>query len=160
MGPKAAWYRNILEYPDVAIEVGTRTLAVTAIPPGKDEGAETFVQYAARHRSAARYMLPVHHLERASATAAAARQAFAARPWQVEMLTATNGSTDVRRFPALTGGEHNDITKFTDGFIGFICALLLAPEAVGDAVFVSVPVRAQACALIWRHGDCNGREQK
>jgi deazaflavin-dependent oxidoreductase (nitroreductase family) len=57
-GLKAAWYRNVLEYPDVTIEVGARTLAVTAIPPGKDEGAEIFVQYAARHRSVARYMLP------------------------------------------------------------------------------------------------------
>jgi hypothetical protein len=31
---------------------------VTAVPPGKDEGAEIFVQYAARHRSVARYVLP------------------------------------------------------------------------------------------------------
>jgi hypothetical protein len=41
-----------------------------------------------------------------------------------------------------------------------VARLRLAPEAVGDAVFVGVPVRAQACALICRHGDCDGREQK
>jgi deazaflavin-dependent oxidoreductase (nitroreductase family) len=57
-GPKAAWYRNVLENPDVTIQVGARTVAVTAVPPGKDEGAEIFVQYAARHRSVARYVLP------------------------------------------------------------------------------------------------------
>ena len=85
----------------------------------------------------------------------------------------TNGRTvpiGVSSPPALTGDEHNDVTKFTYGFIGFIDALLIgagycssitaSPEAVGDAVFVGVPVRAQACALIWRHGDCDGREQK
>lgn len=57
-GPKAAWYRNVLENPDVTIEVGTRKLVVRDMPPGKDEGAEIFVKYAARHRSVARYILP------------------------------------------------------------------------------------------------------
>jgi len=30
-----------------------------------------------------------------------------------------------RRFPALTGDEHNDVTKFTYGFIGFIYAFFI-----------------------------------
>jgi len=57
-GPTAAWYRNILHTPDVTIQVGTRTMPVTAIPLDKDDGGDVFVRYASRHRSAARYMLP------------------------------------------------------------------------------------------------------
>lgn len=74
------------------------------------------------------------------------------------------------RFPALTGDEDNDVTEVTYGFIGFVytssirtgyCrSIRLAPETLGDAGFVGVPVRAQTCALIWWHGDCDGREQK
>jgi hypothetical protein len=30
-----------------------------------------------------------------------------------------------RRFPALTGDEHNDVTKFTYGFIGFVYAFFI-----------------------------------
>ena len=57
-GPSAAWYRNILHTPDVTIQVGTRTIPVTAIPLDKDDGGDVFVRYASRHRAAARYMLP------------------------------------------------------------------------------------------------------
>jgi deazaflavin-dependent oxidoreductase (nitroreductase family) len=57
-GPNAAWYRNILHTPDVTIQVGTRTIPVTAIPLDKDEGGDVFVRYASRRRAAARYMLP------------------------------------------------------------------------------------------------------
>lgn len=57
-GPNAAWYRNILRTPHVTIQVGTRTIPVTAVPLGKDEGAEIFVRYASRHRTAARYLPP------------------------------------------------------------------------------------------------------
>lgn len=57
-GPNAAWYRNILHTPDVTIQVGTRTVPVTAIPLDKDEGGDVFVRYASRHRATARYMLP------------------------------------------------------------------------------------------------------
>jgi deazaflavin-dependent oxidoreductase (nitroreductase family) len=57
-GPSAAWYRNILHTPDVTIQVGMRTVPVTAIPLDKDDGGDVFVRYASRHRAAARYMLP------------------------------------------------------------------------------------------------------
>jgi deazaflavin-dependent oxidoreductase (nitroreductase family) len=57
-GPTAAWYRNILHNPDVSIQVGTRTIPVTATPLDREEGAEVFVRYVARHRAAAKYMLP------------------------------------------------------------------------------------------------------
>jgi deazaflavin-dependent oxidoreductase (nitroreductase family) len=57
-GPTAAWYRNILHTPDVTIQVGTRTIPVTAIPLDKDDGGDVFEWYASRHRNAARYMLP------------------------------------------------------------------------------------------------------
>jgi deazaflavin-dependent oxidoreductase (nitroreductase family) len=57
-GPSAAWYRNILRTPDVTIQVGTRTIPVTAIPLDKDIAGGVFTRYASRHRAAARYMLP------------------------------------------------------------------------------------------------------
>ena len=57
-GPTAAWYRNILRTPDVTIQVGTRTIPVTAIPLAKQEGAQVFVRYGSRHRTAAKYLLP------------------------------------------------------------------------------------------------------
>jgi deazaflavin-dependent oxidoreductase (nitroreductase family) len=57
-GPSAAWYRNILHTPDVTIQVGTRTIPVTARPLDKDDGGDVFVRYASRHRAAARYTLP------------------------------------------------------------------------------------------------------
>lgn len=57
-GPSAAWYRNILRIPEVTIQVGMRTIPVTAVPLDKDEGGDVFVRYASRHRAAARYMLP------------------------------------------------------------------------------------------------------
>jgi deazaflavin-dependent oxidoreductase (nitroreductase family) len=57
-GPSAAWYRNILHTPDVTIQVGTRTIPVTAVPLDKDIAGDVFTRYASRHRAAARYMLP------------------------------------------------------------------------------------------------------
>ena len=57
-GPDAAWYRNVLHTPDVSIQVGRRTLPVTAVPLTADEGADVFARYASRHRAAAKYLLP------------------------------------------------------------------------------------------------------
>jgi deazaflavin-dependent oxidoreductase (nitroreductase family) len=57
-GLTAAWYRNILHTPDVTIQVGRRTIPVTAVPLDKEEGAKVFVHYGSRHRTAAKYMLP------------------------------------------------------------------------------------------------------
>ncbi len=57
-GPSAAWYRNIVHAPDVTIQVGTRTIPVTAIPLDKDEGAQVFARYGSRHRTATMYVLP------------------------------------------------------------------------------------------------------
>ena len=57
-GPTAAWYRNILHTPEVSIQVGRRTIPVTAVPLDKEQGAEIFARYAARHRAAATYLLP------------------------------------------------------------------------------------------------------
>lgn len=57
-GTSAAWYRNVLATPQVTIEVGRRTLAVTAVPLGQAEGADIFARYAMRHRILARYLLP------------------------------------------------------------------------------------------------------
>jgi deazaflavin-dependent oxidoreductase (nitroreductase family) len=57
-GPTAAWYRNILHTPTVAIQVGNRTMRVKAVPLSRDEGAGIFADYASRHRMAAKYLLP------------------------------------------------------------------------------------------------------
>jgi deazaflavin-dependent oxidoreductase (nitroreductase family) len=57
-GPTAAWYRNVLHTPNVTIQVGTRTIPVTAAPLTTEEGAEVLVRYGSRHRAAAKYMLP------------------------------------------------------------------------------------------------------
>ena len=50
-GLTAAWYRNILHTPDVTIQVGRRTIPVTAVPLDKEEGAKVFVRYGSRHRT-------------------------------------------------------------------------------------------------------------
>ncbi|AWT52948.1 nitroreductase family deazaflavin-dependent oxidoreductase [Mycolicibacterium smegmatis] len=57
-GPKAAWYRNVLAEPRVTIQVGRRTIAVTAVPLDQAEGADIFARYAVRHRFLARHLLP------------------------------------------------------------------------------------------------------
>jgi deazaflavin-dependent oxidoreductase (nitroreductase family) len=57
-GPTAAWYRNILHTPQVSVQVGRHTIAVTAVPLTAEEGAEIFARYGARHRAAATYLLP------------------------------------------------------------------------------------------------------
>ncbi len=57
-GPTAGWYRNVLQTAKVGIQVGTRTLPVTAMPLSRDDGAEIFAQYAAQHRGLARHLLP------------------------------------------------------------------------------------------------------
>jgi deazaflavin-dependent oxidoreductase (nitroreductase family) len=57
LGPTASWYRNVVHAPDVTIQVGRRTIPVTAVPVPAGEGAEIFVRYAARHRATARFLL-------------------------------------------------------------------------------------------------------
>ncbi|QLL05929.1 nitroreductase family deazaflavin-dependent oxidoreductase [Mycobacterium vicinigordonae] len=57
-GPTAAWYRNIVQVPDVTIQVGRRTILVRAVPLTDDEGEDVFANYAARHRLAAKHLLP------------------------------------------------------------------------------------------------------
>jgi deazaflavin-dependent oxidoreductase (nitroreductase family) len=57
-GSSAAWYRNVLHTPDVSIQVGRRTVPVTAVPLATEEGGEIFARYASRHRTAAKYLLP------------------------------------------------------------------------------------------------------
>ncbi|WP_049562850.1 nitroreductase family deazaflavin-dependent oxidoreductase [Nonomuraea sp. SBT364] len=57
-GTGAAWYRNVLHQPQVTIQIGTRTIPVTAVPLPPGEGADVFARYASRHRWAARVLLP------------------------------------------------------------------------------------------------------
>ncbi len=58
MGPTAAWYRNVVHTPAVRIQVGHRTLPVTAVVLPAEEGADIFARYATRHRLLAQYLLP------------------------------------------------------------------------------------------------------
>ncbi|KUP97517.1 nitroreductase family deazaflavin-dependent oxidoreductase [Thermobifida cellulosilytica] len=53
-GPRADWYRNLMARPEAAVQVGTRTIPVTAEPLPADRAAEALVRYARRHPRAAR----------------------------------------------------------------------------------------------------------
>ncbi len=57
-GAAAAWYRNVLQSPEVSVQVGRKRIAMVAFPLTEDDGAEIFTRYAARHRVAARLLLP------------------------------------------------------------------------------------------------------
>jgi deazaflavin-dependent oxidoreductase (nitroreductase family) len=57
-GPTAAWYQNVMRTPDVTIQVGRRTIPVTAVTLGADEGSDVFARYALHHRFLAKYLLP------------------------------------------------------------------------------------------------------
>lgn len=57
-GPAAAWYRNVVHTPEVNVQVGRRTIPVTAVPLPENEGADIFAAYAAQHRIAAKHLLP------------------------------------------------------------------------------------------------------
>ncbi len=52
-GSRSDWFRNLLVAPDTTIEVGTRRLAVRAVPLSPEEGGEVMVDYARRHRLSA-----------------------------------------------------------------------------------------------------------
>lgn len=56
-GTQPDWYRNVVANPDVIIQVGRRTLPVTATPLPGDEAAEVMVNYARRHPKVAKTLL-------------------------------------------------------------------------------------------------------
>lgn len=56
-GPKAAWYQNLLATPETSIQVGARTVPVTAHPLDTDEGGDFMARYAPRHPRAARKLV-------------------------------------------------------------------------------------------------------
>ncbi|MFE9787056.1 nitroreductase family deazaflavin-dependent oxidoreductase [Nocardia salmonicida] len=56
-GIEAAWYQNILATPEAAIQVGLRTIPVTAHPLATDEGGDFMARYAPRHPRAARKLV-------------------------------------------------------------------------------------------------------
>ncbi len=57
-GPTAAWYQNILHTPESSIQIADRTIPVVAVPLTREQGAEIFADYAARHRMLAKRLLP------------------------------------------------------------------------------------------------------
>lgn len=58
-GSRADWYQNVMKTPDVTIQVGGRTLQVSAIPLRADEGATIMARYAPRHPAAARQLCKI-----------------------------------------------------------------------------------------------------
>lgn len=58
-GPKSDWYRNVLQTPDVTIQVGRRRLAVTAVPLSAQASGEAMVRYSRRYPRAARTLVRV-----------------------------------------------------------------------------------------------------
>jgi deazaflavin-dependent oxidoreductase (nitroreductase family) len=62
-GPRADWYQNVMKAPDVTIQVGGRTLPVTATPLPAGEGAELMARYAPRHPAAARRLSKIMGFE-------------------------------------------------------------------------------------------------
>jgi len=58
LGTAGRRYRNILEQPEVSVEVGNSTIPVTAEPLAEDVGAEIFARYAARRPRIAAFALP------------------------------------------------------------------------------------------------------
>jgi len=53
-GPRADWYRNIRQTPEVTLTVGARVIPATATPLTAEEGAELMATYAPRHPALAR----------------------------------------------------------------------------------------------------------
>lgn len=53
-GPRADWYRNLVATPEATIQVGVRTIPVTAVPLPVDEAQQVLTRYARRHPRAAR----------------------------------------------------------------------------------------------------------
>ncbi len=53
-GPNADWYRNLLAHPEITVQLGTRSMAVLAVPLSTEEGARAMVDYAHRHPRSAR----------------------------------------------------------------------------------------------------------
>jgi len=53
-GEKSDWYLNILEHPEVNIQVGWRKMSVTAVPLTPEESGQAMVNYTRRHPTAAK----------------------------------------------------------------------------------------------------------
>lgn len=53
-GKKSDWYRNILEHPEVSIQVGWRKMVVTAVPLTPEESGQAMVDYARQYPTAAK----------------------------------------------------------------------------------------------------------
>ncbi|EST35957.1 hypothetical protein N566_16900 [Streptomycetaceae bacterium MP113-05] len=57
-GPGAAWYRNLMHTPEASIQIGRKTIPVTAVPLPEDEAVEIMTAYYVRNRAAAKQLLP------------------------------------------------------------------------------------------------------
>jgi deazaflavin-dependent oxidoreductase (nitroreductase family) len=53
-GERSQWFQNLMQQPEVTIQVGRRKLAVTAERLSREEAGDEMVDYARRHAGAAR----------------------------------------------------------------------------------------------------------
>lgn len=53
-GEHANWYRNVLNTPEVTIQVGRHRTAATAVPLGADDGERIMARYATKHPKVAK----------------------------------------------------------------------------------------------------------
>lgn len=52
------WYRNLLSTPHATIQVGRRSMPVTAIPLSEDESTDVMTGYFWKNRAVAKHLLP------------------------------------------------------------------------------------------------------
>lgn len=55
-GPEADWYRNLLQTPEITIQVGWRKLMVTAVPLTPEQSGEAMLDYAHSYPMAAKVL--------------------------------------------------------------------------------------------------------
>ncbi len=56
-GKQADWYKNLLQTPEITIQVGWRKMAVTAVPLTPEQSGGAMVDYARRYPTAARTLM-------------------------------------------------------------------------------------------------------
>jgi len=58
-GPHAQWFRNILQNPEVTVQLGRRTYPATARPMSPSRSGRAMVEYAAHHPRLARRLMAI-----------------------------------------------------------------------------------------------------
>ncbi len=58
-GQKSDWYKNILKTPEVTIQVGSREMAMTAVPMEPEDSGQAMIEYAHRNPRAAKELMRI-----------------------------------------------------------------------------------------------------